>query len=142
MLDMREVNRGVIEEFRANDGTLTGPMAGAPILLLTTVGRHSGRRTTTPLGFVDDGGRLVVAAANGGADHHPDWFLNLLANPTVEVELPGASVQAVAHHASGAERDRLLALLVATLPGLDDHLAATEREVPVVTLAEHPAPPG
>ncbi len=139
---MREVNRGVIAEFRANDGELSGPMAGAPILLLTTVGRRTGREATTPLGFVDDGGRIVVAAANGGADHHPDWYLNLLAEPTVRVEVPGASMPAAASEAFGAERERLLGALVATLPGLEDHVAATEREVPVVVLSELPSSRG
>ena len=142
MLDMREMNRGVIEEFRANGGVLGGPLAGAPILLLTTTGRRTGRAFTTPLGFVDDGGRLVVAAANGGADHDPDWFLNLCAEPAVQVEVPGASVSAVATEVAGAERLRLLAVLAQTLPGLVDHLAATEREVPVVVVSERPAERG
>lgn len=73
-MDMREINKGVIAEFRANDGALAGPMAGAPILLLTTRGRNSGKRHTTPVGFIEADGRLAVAAANGGSDRHPDWF--------------------------------------------------------------------
>ena len=136
MLDMREINRGVIEEFRANDGELSGPMAGAPILLLTTTGHRSGSEHTTPLGFVDDDGRLVVAAANGGADHHPDWYLNLSAVPEATVEVPGARVAARATDAVGAERERLLGVLSSTLPGLADHLSATDRVVPVVILTE------
>ncbi len=64
-MDMREINEGVISEFRGADGQLSGPMAGAPILLLTTIGRRTGNPHTNPLGFIDVGGRLVVAGANG-----------------------------------------------------------------------------
>lgn len=133
---MRQINHRVIEEFRTNDGALSGPMAGAPVLLLTTIGRQSGCEHTTPVGFVDDGGRLVIAAANGGADHHPDWYGNLLADPAVTVEVPGATIGARALAADGEDRLRLLAALTAALPGLAEHVADTDREVPVVILTE------
>ncbi len=135
-MDMREINKGVFSEFRENDGQLSGPMAGAPILLLTTTGRHSGNPHTNPVGFIDAGGRLAVAAANGGADGHPDWYLNLERNGAVTVEVPGASIAARATIVSGDERLELLDQLAATLPGMADHIAGTDREVPVVVFSE------
>ncbi len=135
-MDMREINRGVIAEFREHDGTLSGPMAGAPILLLTTTGRTSRTPHTTPLGFVDVGGRPAVAATAGGADEHPDWFRNLEHDREVTIEVPGATIASVAEIAGEAERVRLLATLTETLPGMADHLAATTRDVPVVLFSE------
>ncbi len=135
-MDMRAINAGVIEEFRANDGELTGPMAGAPILLLTTTGRRSGNEHTTPVGFVDAGGRLVIAAANGGSDAHPDWFLNLERDPSVTIEVPGATIRSRATVASEPERSELLARLGRELPGMSDHIDASLREIPVVILTE------
>ncbi len=135
-MDMRTINEGVIAEFRENDGALTGPMEGAPILLLTTIGRRSGRPHTTPLGFVEADGKLVVAAANGGADADPDWFANIVHHDRVRIEVPGASVSASAEIATGGRRVDLLTRLEASLPGMSDHLAATDREVPVVVFTE------
>jgi deazaflavin-dependent oxidoreductase (nitroreductase family) len=135
-VDMREMNKGVITEFRANDGNLSGPMEGAPILLLTTIGRSSGNAHTTPVGFVDADGRLAVAAANGGSDHHPDWYRNIESDGHVTVEVPGASIPSVATIATGADRTDLLEQLAASLPGMSDHVSATTREIPVVVFTE------
>ena len=135
-MDMREINRGVIAEFREHDGKLSGPMEGAPILLLTTTGRTSGTPHTTPLGFIDAGGRLAIAAANGGSDDHPDWFRNIERDSSVTVEVPGATIPSRAEVATGSERDELLAALVASLPGMSEHVTATSRAIPVVVLTE------
>ncbi len=135
-MDMREINSGIISEFRANNGQLSGPMEGAPILLLTTTGRQSGKPHTTPVGFVDAEGLLAVAAANGGSDHHPDWFQNIESRSEVTIEVPGASVPSVARIATGTERSDLLRRMAESLPGMSDHLAATSREIPVVVFSE------
>ena len=135
-MDMREINKGVISEFRANDGRLSGPMEGAPILLLTTTGCRSGKAHTNPVGFIDVDGRLVVAAANGGGDHHPDWFVNIENDNRVTIEMPGATIPSTAKIASGAERIDLLERLAASLPGMSDHVLATTREIPVITFSE------
>lgn len=133
---MREINKGVISEFRANNGHLTGPMQGAPILLLTTIGRRSGKPHTTPVGFIDADGQLAVAAANGGSDQHPDWFLNIQHNQEVILEVPGASIPSVATFANGTERSALLQAMIEALPGMSDHVGGTGRDIPVVVFAE------
>lgn len=136
MPDMKALNQAVIAEFRANDGMLSGPMAGAPILILTTTGRRSGKQHTTPVGFIDAGGRLAIAAANGGADDNPDWFHNLAQNSAVTIEVPGATIPSLAVVAQGDERASLLAQLAESLPGMSDHIAGTGRQIPVVVLTE------
>ena len=135
-MDMREINTGVISEFRANDGKLSGPMEGAPVMLLTTAGRNSGHAHTTPVGFIDVEGRLAVAAANGGSDHDPDWYRNIENDDQVTIEVPGASIPSVATITSGDERSELLQQLTASLPGMADHVSATTREIPVVIFSE------
>lgn len=133
---MREINKGVIGEFRANDGQLSGPMEGAPILLLTTTGRRSGNSHTTPVGFIDADGHLAAAAANGGSDHHPDWYQNIEIDNRVTIEVPGASIPSVATIAQGTERSELLQRLSESLPGMSDHISTTTREIPVVIFTE------
>ena len=135
-MDMREINKGVISEFRTNDGALSGPMEGAPILLLTTIGRLSGEAHTTPVGFVDAGGRLAVAAANGGSDENPDWYRNIENDSRVTIEVPGASIPSIASIATGDDRSELLGRMADSLPGMSDHVSATTREIPVVVFTE------
>lgn len=136
---MKAINESVISEFRENEGRLSGPMEGAPILLLTTTGRISGEAHTTPIGFIDAGGRLAVAAANGGSDEHPDWLRNIQYNDGVTIEIGGRTIPSRAVVAEGPERSDLLSKLVEALPGMSDHVSATSRAIPVVVLSERPS---
>ncbi|MEU7644509.1 nitroreductase/quinone reductase family protein [Streptomyces huasconensis] len=131
-------NQAVIEEFRANGGKVGGPFAGGALLLLTTTGAKSGKEHTTPLGFVRDGGLLLLVGSNLGGPRHPDWYHNVLAHPTVGVELGTEEFQAIAVPAEGERRDRLFARITAVEPGYGDYQARTSRTLPVVVL-ERPA---
>ncbi|WP_432015825.1 nitroreductase/quinone reductase family protein [Streptomyces hydrogenans] len=137
-----DFNVKLIEEFRTNAGRLGGPFEGWVLLLLTTTGARSGREHTTPLGFVEDGDRLLVVGSAGGSDRHPDWYRNVLAHPTVTVETGGESGvdtwRATAVAATGAERDALFARVVAVAPGYADYQKATDRVLPVVVLHRIP----
>ena len=73
-MDMKEINRQVIEQFRAG-GKITG-MQRERLVLLTTVGARTGQKRTTPMMFHRDGDRLLVIASNAGAPRHPDWYRN------------------------------------------------------------------
>jgi deazaflavin-dependent oxidoreductase (nitroreductase family) len=129
-------NHGVISEFRANHGTVSQPPF--PILLLTTTGARTGRRTTVPLGFgVDDKGRVFVVASKAGAPQHPAWFHNLRANPTVTVELGDSTCQARAVVTTGEERDRLYRMIS---DGTSAYEQNTDRIFPVIILEGVPAP--
>jgi deazaflavin-dependent oxidoreductase (nitroreductase family) len=131
---MNAFNRLLIDQFRACQGALTGQLAGAPILLLTTTGARTGRRHTTPLGYVRDGQRHVVAASKAGAPANPDWYVNLLASPAASVETGTETFAARAAIAEGAERSRLFGLLAAQWPMQLGYQQKTTRQIPVVIL--------
>jgi deazaflavin-dependent oxidoreductase (nitroreductase family) len=136
--DGRDYNKAVAEEFRANEGQVTGDFAGRNLLLLTTTGARSGRAHVTPLGYSLDGDRLVVSAAAGGAPHHPDWYHNLVADPIVTVELGAETFQARATVSSGAERQRLGAERARTNPNFVRNQARANREIPLIWLDRVP----
>jgi len=129
-----DFNIPVVEEFRANGGRVGGMFEGGDLLLLTTTGARSGREHTTPLGFLRTEGKLLVIGSAGGSDRHPAWYHNVLAHPTVTVELGTEEFAAVAVPAEGAERERLFAEVVRLVPGYGDYQAGTERVLPVVAL--------
>ena len=124
-------NRAV---YRASGGKVAGSMRGAPVLLLTTVGRKTGKRRTMPLLYLRDGDALVVVASEGGAPKHPAWFLNLVADPAVEVEVGRAREQRRARVATEEERARLWPRLVEMYPGYAVYELKTTRQIPVVIL--------
>ena len=132
--DHNAFNRSVIEEFRQNDGAVSGAFAGSPLLLLTTTGAKTGTARTTPLVHTRDGDNIVVIASKGGAPSHPDWYRNLSANRRVTVELPGETFQAQARVADGDERDRLYRAQADLMPNFDEYAEKTDRLIPVVVL--------
>lgn len=137
MTDQREYNRQLIEQFRAERGNPTGPMAGRPLLLLTTIGARTGQPRTTPMMYIPDpdGDQLIVIASNAGAPAHPDWYHNLLAHPEVTVEVATETYDATAIVTTGAERRRIWDMVVARYPFFTEHQAKITREIPVITLA-------
>ena len=107
---------------------------GAPILILTTTGRRSGEERVKPLIFGEDEGRYVVVASKGRARHHPDWYLNLRAEPDVHVQVKADRFRARARTAEGEERARLWERMAEIWPAYDDYRQKTDREIPVVVL--------
>src|SRR4051794_31361565 len=103
-MDVREINRRGIEQFRAG-GEIEG-MHRDRLVLLTTVGARTGQRRTTPMMFHRDGDRLYVIASNIGAPEHPDWYRNLVADPRVTVEVGDERYEATATPLAGDERTR------------------------------------
>jgi len=96
-------------------------MRDLPCLLLTTTGRRSGEPRTSPLLFVRDGDAYIVIGSNWGQQKHPGWSANLLADPNATVTLDGRRFPVRASRASGAERDRLLAVLRSTWPAYETY---------------------
>jgi deazaflavin-dependent oxidoreductase (nitroreductase family) len=131
-MNMREYNARLIEEYRANGGKLSGQLANSQILLLTTTGAKSGQERVTPMGYRLDGERIVVIAANAGADKAPDWYHNLAGRPEVTVEVGAERFPARATIADAAERERLIATNV--VPYFPAQQQKTSREIPFVFL--------
>jgi len=129
-----EMNQGVIKDFRANQGKVGGPMEGMPVLLMTMTGAKSGRSLTRPLCYSRDGDRIVIIASFGGGPRNPPWYYNLLANPTVLVEVGTEKFKARAAEAKGAERQRLFESQAGLMPFFNDYQKKTRRQIPVLTL--------
>jgi deazaflavin-dependent oxidoreductase (nitroreductase family) len=129
-----DFNNNVIAEFRANGGKVGGPFAGSPMLLLTTTGAKSGQPRTTPLVHTMDGDHIVIIASKGGAPTNPDWYHNLVANPTATVEMGTEKFQVRARVAEGEERQRLYDQQAALMPGFAEYQKKTTRQIPVVIL--------
>ena len=98
----------IIEEFRTNEGKVSGFPDGAPLLLLTTTAKRSGKRHTTLLAYQSDADRLIVIAASRGTTKNPDWYHNLMAHPEVTVEIGKETFSAIATLVEGEEREQFL----------------------------------
>lgn len=121
--------------YRATNGRIGGRFrGGAPVMLVTTTGRKSGHRFTTPLLYLRDGERVVTVASKGGMDHHPLWYRNMLADPVVDVQIGGDLRSMRARTASDTEKAELWPRLVAMYPDYASYQARTTRDIPVVIL--------
>src|SRR5664279_3220808 len=107
---------------------------GVPTLLLTTTGRRTGAKRRTALIYGQDNDRFLIVASKGGAADHPAWYLNLEADPDVEVQALDDTFTAKATAASGQERERLWAIMRQSWPAYDEYQTKTDREIPVVIL--------
>ena len=120
--------------YRMTGGLVGGSLGRLPVLLLTTTGRKSGKKRTTPLVYLADGDNLVIIASNGGSDQHPEWWLNLRANPNAEVQVGPDVKSVIAEKAEGTERERLWREVNELYDGYDEYQRSTKREIPVVVL--------
>lgn len=139
MPEVNDFNKKIIDEFRANGGRVGGPFEGAPMLLLHTVGARSGVERVNPMMYLDDGdgngdGRRFVFASKAGAPSNPDWYHNLVANPSVRVEVGSETYGATARPLEGPERDRVYAEQARRYPGFAEYQEKTDRVIPVVEL--------
>jgi deazaflavin-dependent oxidoreductase (nitroreductase family) len=134
MSEMNDFNTQIIEEFRANNGVVGGPFAGAPILLLTTKGAKSGLARVNPVVARVEGDNLYVFASKAGAPTNPDWYYNLVANPRVTAEFGTDTFEATAEVLEREDRDRVYAAQAEQYQNFADYAAGTDRVIPVVRL--------
>ena len=123
-----------VDRYIETDGADGHDWNGKPTLLLTTRGRRSGEQRTLPLIYGRDGDRLLVVASRGGAAKHPSWYLNLLSDPEVDVQVKGDRFRARARPAGPDEKPRLWRTMTGIFPDYDDYQRKTAREIPVVVL--------
>jgi deazaflavin-dependent oxidoreductase (nitroreductase family) len=121
------------------DSTLGGGIGLVPSLLLTTVGRRSGQKRTSPLFYGTAGDAYVIIGSKGGADTQPKWYLNLRANPQAEVQVAREHFTVRARVATGKEREQLWEQMVQLYPPYQEYRKKTKREIPVVVLEKHPS---
>lgn len=120
--------------YQRTGGKVGGTMQGLRVLLLTTTGRKTGKRRTTPLAYFEHEGRFVVIASNAGFDTHPAWFHNLRHNPQVALQVQDRQLTATAEPADPELRKQLWARLVELAPGYRAYQERTKREIPIVLL--------
>lgn len=120
--------------YSASGGRIGSRMWGLDILLLTTIGRRSGRARTVPLCSLRDGENFVVIASYGGLDRSPSWWLNLQHEPRATARIGLKTYDVVAREATPIERERLWANVTARAPGYLDYQRRTARRIPVVLL--------
>ena len=119
--NMNDWNANVIAEFRANEGVVGGQFEGAPVLLLHTKGAKSNQERVNPMMYLDYDGRRFVFASKGGALVNPDWYHNLVAKPTVSVEVGTETYEATATPVSREERDRIYPIQAELYPGFAEY---------------------
>ena len=132
-------NAPIIEEFRANNGNVEGHKF--PVLLLTTTGGKTGAKRVSPMAYQEGDNALYVFASRGGAPNHPHWYLNLVANPDVTVEVGGETYEATATSLEGEEHHRIYAKQATDFPQFGEYQEKTDRVIPVVALVEKASHP-
>jgi deazaflavin-dependent oxidoreductase (nitroreductase family) len=101
-------------------------------VLLTTTGRKSGQPHTVPLGAVPEGDGWVVIGSFGGADVHPNWWLNMVANPNVTLQVNDEVIKARMQEITNpADYERVWNTVVATMKGYDNYTKKTSRKIPL-----------
>lgn len=107
---------------------------GVPTLILTTRGRHSGNLRRLALIYGEDEGYYVVVASKGGSELHPEWYLNLLEQPDVQIQLKADRFRAIARTATEEEHARLWPRMVEIWPDYAQYQEKTDRKIPLVML--------
>lgn len=121
--------------YRATKGRLGRRLVNNDMLLLSTTGRTTGKTHTIPLLYLRDGKDLVVIASWGGRDAHPEWYLNLLANPAASIQINGRRQPVTATTAPAEHRARLWPQVLDAYDGYRAYQSRTDREIPVVILS-------
>ncbi len=127
-------NQPIIEEFRANNGVVGGPFAGATLLLLTTTGAKSGEPRLNPLAYLTIDDKMIIVGSKAGADTNPAWVYNLRANPQAHIEVGTDAYDVVARELPREERDATYPRIVELAPTFGDYQANTSRVIPLFEL--------
>ncbi|BBY05912.1 nitroreductase family deazaflavin-dependent oxidoreductase [Mycobacterium noviomagense] len=119
--------------YKASGGRIGGKfLQGAPVALLTTTGRKTGQPRVSPLLYLRDGDRVVVVASHGGREKNPMWYLNLKANPRVQVQIKKEVLNLTARDATEEERAKYWPRLVEMYSSYEDYQSWTDRKIPIV----------
>ena len=121
--------------FRLTSGRIGRRMVNNDMLLLSTTGRVSGKTHTVPLLYLRDGTDLVVIASWGGRDNHPQWYANLMSNPSATAQIEGRRLSVEARTADAGQRARLWPEVLTAYDGYREYQSRTDREIPVVILS-------
>ena len=133
-MDLEEMNRKVIAEFRENNGEVGDTFDGMPICLINVLGAKTGISYTKPLAYLLDGDRYIIIASFAGALHHPPWYRNILTNPEFELEAGDEKFRVRAESLSEPERTEMYDKMVAKIPIFGEYRGKKSRTIPVLAL--------
>lgn len=120
--------------YRLTGGKFGGKVQGLRVLLLTTTGRKTGKKRTTPVGYFEQDGGYVITGSNAGFDNHPAWFLNLRSIPRATIQVNDRQLEVEAEIAGPEQRARLWSRLMELAPSYGNYAKRTSREIPLVIL--------
>jgi deazaflavin-dependent oxidoreductase (nitroreductase family) len=120
--------------YQLSGGRLGTKLLDMPVLVLSSVGRKTGKQRIRALSYLFDNGNYVLAASNGGADYHPDWWLNLEANPKAAIQVGSKRLEVTAQEVEGEERAKLWQRFVKMEERYANYERRTKRHIPVVIL--------
>jgi deazaflavin-dependent oxidoreductase (nitroreductase family) len=123
-----------VKRYRETDGAEGHDWQNTTVLILTSTGRKTGEKRSSPLIYQRHGADYMVVASKGGAEEPPSWYLNLQQNPEVEVQVKGERFAARARTADAQEKPEMWKTMAAAWPAYDDYQRKTDREIPVVVL--------
>jgi len=126
--------RDQVQEIESSGGTKGTELRGVPVIVITSLGSHSGKLRKNPVMRVEHDGSYAAVASKGGAPEHPAWYRNLVDHPLVEVQDKTARGDFTAREVSGDERAQWWDRAVAVWPDYADYQTKTDREIPVFVL--------
>ena len=126
--------RNQVEQYEGSDGISGTTMRGMPVIIVTTRGVRSGKVRKVPLMRVEHEGEYAAVASQGGAPKNPNWYYNLVADPTVEVRDGTVVSVMTAREISGAEKAIWWQRCVDAFPDYAKYQARADREIPVFVL--------
>ena len=126
-----------VELYEGSNGTegLTLRETGLPVIIVTNTGHKTGAVRKTPLMRVADGSNYVLVASKGGAAENPGWYLNLVAQPEIEIQVWGDVLTVTSHTATVEEKARLWPTMTEQWPDYDKYQRGTSRDIPLVVLS-------
>ncbi len=123
-----------VDRYEATAGEEGHEWRGAQTLILTTKGRKSGEERKAPLIYAEHDGDYLIVASKGGAPEPPAWYVNLQADPEVQVQVKGDKFTARARDATPEEKPELWKIMTGEWPAYDEYQTKTDRPIPVVVL--------
>ena len=102
--------------------------------LIKYKGRKSGKIFITPLIYGDIGGEVVIVASKGGADTHPEWYLNIKDGKEVEFQIATQAYRAAWREPQGEERKKVWDFMVDVFPSYANYQSSTDRQIPLVMM--------
>jgi len=124
-----------VKRYQETDGEVGYLWNGVPTLLFTTIGRKTGKARTNAIIFTPVGDKYVIMASMGGAPKHPSWYLNLMANPEIDVQIMAEKFRARARTAESPEREELWAEAIKDWPNFDVYQSCSSASNPALATA-------